>query len=46
MVRFWIKNNVEFKISFSSNSPINSLNMIGISKINIVIDGDILFSPA
>jgi hypothetical protein len=41
---FGLKNNVEYEISFSSNSSKNPLNVIGISKINIVIDGDIIFS--
>ena len=41
---FGFKNNIEYEISFNSKSSINPLNVIGISKINIVIDGDIIFS--
>jgi hypothetical protein len=41
---FGLKNNVEYEISFSSNSSKNPLNVIGIAKINIVMDGDIIFS--
>ncbi len=41
---FGVKTNVEYEIIFNGNSSINPLNVIGISKINIVIDGDIIFS--
>jgi hypothetical protein len=41
---FGFKNNIEYEITFNSSLSINPLNVIGISKINIVIDGDIIFS--
>jgi hypothetical protein len=41
---FGFKNNIEYEITFNSSLSINPLNVIGISKINIVIDGAIIFS--
>ena len=41
---FGFKKNIEYEKTFNSSLSINPLNVIGISKINIVIDGDIIFS--
>jgi hypothetical protein len=41
---FGFNNNVEYEIKFTGTTSIKPINVIGISKINIVIDGDIIFS--
>ena len=41
---FGFNNNVEYEIKFNGSTSIKPINVIGISKINVVIDGDIIFS--
>ena len=41
---FGFNNNVEYEIKFTGTTSIKPINVIGISKINIGIDGDIIFS--
>ena len=41
---FGLNNNVEYEIKSTGTKSIKPINVIGISRINIIIDGDIIFS--